>query len=180
MITNLIERLFKYSKIESSIYDLNIEVRDLSEFLRNVVISFYGELDAKEFVLDIDIPEERIMFNFDEVELERALGNIIGNIIKYNPLNTTLFVSLIKSENKIMLMIGDDGIGMSRGTKKNIFNPLFRGDNTRKSDGGTGLGLAISKKIIELHNGAITVDSEEDKGSKFYIEFDIDKKSPYC
>ena len=116
------------------------------------------------------------MFNFDEVELERALGNIIGNIIKYNPLNTTLFVSLIKGENKIMLMIGDDGIGMSRSTKKSIFDPLFRGDNTRKSDGGTGLWLAISKKIIELHEGLITVDSEEDKGSRFYIEFNIDKK----
>ena len=174
MVTNLIERLFKYSKIESSVYDLNREVKDFSEFLRNVIISYYGELDSKEFNLDIDIPEEKIMFAFDEIELERALGNIIGNIIKYNPVSTTLFVSLTWSKEKIMLMIGDDGIGISKSTKKNIFNPLVRGDNTRKSDGGTGLGLAISKKIIELHDGTISLDSEEGKGSKFFIEFNVD------
>lgn len=169
LVTNLIERLFKYSKLESRVFDLNREVKDVSEFLRNIIIGFYGELDSKEFELDIEIPDEKIMFDFDEIELERALSNIIGNIIKYNPNKTALIVSLEEKDNNIQIMIGDNGIGISEHVRKNIFNPLVRGDNVRKTDGGTGLGLAISKKIIELHGGHIKLESELGKGSKFFI-----------
>ncbi len=170
-ITNLIERLFKYSKLDSSIFDLDRKIEDLSEFLRNVVIGFYGELDNKGFELDINIPEKKIYFNFDEIELERAIANIIGNIIKYNPKHTKLSLSLMEDGKDIQIIIGDNGVGIPENIRENIFNALVRGDNTRKTDGGTGLGLAISKKIIELHGGTISVESEVGKGSEFFINF---------
>lgn len=169
-VTNLIDSLFKYSKLESSIYDLNREVDDIAEFLRNVVIDFYGEIDKNQFNLDIEIPDTKILYNFDKIELQRALANIINNIIKYNPNNTTLFVSLTKNENSIQIILGDDGVGISQNIRSSMFDALVRGDNARKSDGGTGLGLAISKKIIELHGGHISVQSDIGKGSKFFIK----------
>ncbi|MCR3956277.1 MAG: HAMP domain-containing histidine kinase [Gudongella sp.] len=171
VVTNLVDTLFKYTKLDSSVYDLNKKEADLAEFLRNVVISFYGELEDKSFSLDINIPEEEVLFSFDEIELERALDNIIGNIIKYNREGTTLSVSLSENGEGIELVIEDNGIGISEEIKESIFNALVRGDNARKSDGGTGLGLAISKKIIELHGGSISLDSEEGKGSRFIISF---------
>ena len=168
-MTNLIERLFMYSKLDSSIYDLNKEIDDFSEFLRNIVISFYGEIDKKSFELDIDIPDEKVLYSFDKIEMERALSNIISNIIKYNPDKTTIFISLKEHEDRLEVILGDNGIGMSENVRKNVFNALVRGDTARKSDGGTGLGLAISKKIIELHGGKILLESQLGEGSKFYI-----------
>ena len=171
VVTNLVDTLFKYTKLESSVYDLNKMEADLAEFLRNVVISFYGELEDKCFNLDISIPEDEVNFSFDQVELERALDNIIGNIIKYNRKDTTLTVSLSENDEGIELVIGDNGIGISEEIKDSLFNALVRGDNARKSDGGTGLGLSISKKIIELHGGSISLESEEGIGSRFIIRF---------
>lgn len=172
IVTNLVDRLFKYTKLESSVYDLNKKENDLAEFLRNVVISFYGELDDKGFELDIRIPENKILFDFDEIELRRALDNIIANIIKYNDRHTTLCVDLSETDKKIQMIVGDDGVGISEEIRGSIFNALVRGDNARKSDGGTGLGLAISKKIIELHGGSIELESELEKGSRFIISFE--------
>jgi len=172
-VTDLIEKLFKYSKLESSVYDLNMEVNNLCEFLRNVVISFYGELNNNGFKLDIDIPDEKIFYNFDKIELERAIANIIGNIIKYNPPNTNLFVHLEQNNDDIRIVIGDNGIGISKDIQDKIFNALVRGDSARKTDGGLGLGLAITKKIIELHGGSIYLQSEEGKGSKFTINLKV-------
>lgn len=171
LVTDLIDTLFKYSKLENSVYDLNREIYDISEFLRNVMISFYGEINEKEFKLDINVPDKKILFNFDKIELERALYNIIGNIIKYNPKHTILSISLLENNDNIHIIIGDNGVGISKNIRKNIFNALVRGDNTRKTDGGMGLGLSITKKIIELHGGNISVESEVGQGSKFFIDF---------
>lgn len=172
VVTNLVETLFKYTRLESSVYDLHRKEYDLAEFIRNIIISFYGELEDKSFNLDIDIPEEEVFFRFDKMELERALDNIVGNMIKYNKENTTLYVSLSETGNGIVLVIGDDGVGIAEDIKDSIFNALVRGDNARKSDGGTGLGLAISKKIIELHGGTISLDSQIGVGSRFTIRFE--------
>jgi len=173
-VTDLIEMLFKYSKLESSVYDLNMEMDNLCEFLRNVVIGFYGELNNKGFDLDIDIPDEKIFCNFDKIELERAISNIIGNIIKYNPPHTNLFVHLKQDNEDIKIVIGDDGVGISKDIQDKIFNALVRGDRARKTDGGLGLGLAITKKIIELHGGTINLESEEGEGSIFTINLKVE------
>lgn len=170
LVTKLIETLFKYSKLESSVYDLNKEVDNLTEFLRNIIINFYGELDRKGFNLCIKIPNKKILYNFDKTELERALYNIIDNTIKYNPKNTTLTVQLEDYGDYIEVIIEDNGIGISENVQEDIFNALVRGDNSRKTDGGMGLGLAIAKKIIELHGGHISLESKIGKGTKFFIK----------
>jgi len=170
-LTDLIERLFEFSKLDSRIYDMNKEVKDIGEFLRNVIIGFYGELEKKHFFLNIDIPEKPVFFEFDEIEMHRALANIINNIMKYNERETSLYVVLEEGEDYVRIRIGDDGIGIPEHIKSNVFNALVRGDNIRKSDGGTGLGLAITKKIIGLHQGTIHIDNQWDKGSMFIIEF---------
>jgi len=171
VVTNLVDRLFKYSKLETSVYDLNRKTADLAEFMRNVVISFYGELESKGFGLDIQIPERKVLFSFDSTELERALNNIIGNIIRYNPARTTLSVELNEKDDIIQLIVGDDGVGISEDISGIVFNALVRGDNARKTDGGTGLGLAIAKKIIELHGGSIRLETSPGCGTRFIITF---------
>lgn len=168
-ITSCIDTLFRYSQLDTSIYKLNKKVINFPEFLRTVIIGYYGELETKGFLLDIDITDNDIFYNFDELEFNRAISNIINNIIKYNPQGTTLYVKLQDFDSYLQLIIGDNGVGIPNHIQKDIFNPLVRGDSSRKNDGGIGLGLAITKKIIKLHDCEIKLESKEGQGTKFII-----------
>ncbi|MCX7914299.1 MAG: HAMP domain-containing histidine kinase [Thermodesulfovibrionales bacterium] len=171
-MTKLIEDLFRFSKMEDSEFKLNRQPSDIVEFLREIIASNYGEIEAKEIELDIDLPQEEIIYSFDKIELDRALTNIITNMIKYNPKGTEAFIELVK-ENSIKIKIGDKGVGMSKDLEASVFDAFVRGESARKTDGGTGLGLAISKKIVELHGGKIHLETEEGKGSIFTIELPL-------
>lgn len=171
-MTKLIEDLFRFSKMEDSEFKLNRQPSDIVEFLRETIASNYGEIEAKEIELDIRLPQEEVIYSFDKVELDRALTNIITNMVKYNPKGTEAFIELVEEEG-IKIRIGDKGVGMSKDLKATVFDAFVRGESARKTDGGTGLGLAIAKKIVELHGGKIHLETEEGKGSNFTIELPI-------
>jgi signal transduction histidine kinase len=170
-MAKLIDDLFKYSSIEGSEYSLHCKEEDFAEFLRVLIAENYLEIENKCFNLELDIPESATVCSFDKAEMHRALSNIIGNSIKYNPPGTTLFVSLAEMEGKLHLSVGDDGIGISGEIRGVVFNEFVRGDAARPSDGGSGLGLAIAKRIIEMHGGSIALDGEQGQGAgvKFLI-----------
>jgi signal transduction histidine kinase len=171
-MTKLIEDLFRFSKMEDSEFKLNKQPSDIVEFLREIIASNYGEIEAKEIELEISLPQEEVIYSFDKVELDRALTNIITNMVKYNPKGTEAFIELSKGKG-ITIRIGDKGVGMSKDLKATVFDAFVRGESARKTDGGTGLGLAIAKKIVELHGGKIHLETEEGKGSNFTIELPI-------
>ncbi|MCR1950840.1 HAMP domain-containing histidine kinase [Clostridium sp. DSM 100503] len=165
----LVNELFIFTKLDSVDYKLNMEQKDICEFLREVVAFYYGEIEEAEFNLEIDIPEEPIYYNFDAEQLERAICNLIINSLKYNIKHTTLFVGLNSNEEDIEIIIRDNGIGIKKEIRDRVFEEFVRGDMSRDSSGGSGLGLAITKKIIELHKGKIILNTEDGLGSEFKI-----------
>lgn len=86
--------------------------------------------------------------------------------------NTKVCVHITLNE-RIEIIISDNGKGMSREEASNLFNRYYRGINTKQRIEGTGLGLAITKQIIEVHGGNISVESIPGLGSSFYITFPI-------
>ena len=111
---------------------------------------------------------------FDNKRLERAIGNLIINSVKYNKKGTKFLVSLKKEEDKVKIIVSDDGIGLSEEIKKHIFNPFVREEKSRNSKkGGSGLGLTISKEIVEKHGGTIYLSDGPLKGCNFVIELPI-------
>lgn len=169
-INYLVDELFIYSKLDSPEYKLDLKKYDLSEFLREIIALYYIDIEEKGFILDVDIPEEKIYSMIDTKELERAIANIINNSLKYNKRGTTLSVSLDKEDIYVQISIEDDGIGISNSISKDIFEEFVRADKSRKTDGGSGLGLAITQKIVKLHGGDINLYSEENIGTKFKIK----------
>lgn len=168
-INYLVDELFIFSKLDSPGYTLNLEKQDICEFLRELVALYYIDIEENNFLLDIDIPEESIYSMIDTKELERALGNIITNSIKYNKSGTKIFIGLIKEVDNVCIVIEDNGIGISENVIEKIFDEFVRADESRKTDGGSGLGLAITKKIIKLHDGDIKICSEVGLGTRFDI-----------
>lgn len=168
-INYLVDELFIFSKLDSPGYKLDLKKHDISEFLRELVALYYIDIEENGFLLDVNIPEESIYSIIDTKALERALGNIIINAIKYNEVGTTITVDLKKSDKYIDIIIADNGCGISDDVIENIFDEFVRADRARKTDGGSGLGLTITKKIINLHNGKLKLYSEKDIGTKFSI-----------
>jgi len=123
--------------------------------------------------LQKDMPQENVLVQGDATRLRQILLNLIGNAIKFT--EKGLITTTVKSEpagDKMNLhfIVSDTGIGIDKDRMEKIFVSFEQAysDTTRKF-GGTGLGLSISKKLVELHNGKIWVESEKDKGSQFHF-----------
>ena len=140
---------------------------DLSELLRKSILTLQPEWEKKNIEIDADFGECTVKSN-DEL-LSRVFINVLDNAIKYSRENGKVGVYVTESDGKISVTIADDGIGMDEETKRRMFDKYFRADKSRNTR-GNGLGLATVKKIAELLELKIKVDSKTDKGTKFTIE----------
>lgn len=168
-INNLTNELFKYIQLDTENYKLNKVKQDYCEFIREIISIYYKDIEDKKINLQLDISENEILLEFDRKNLERALGNLIINAVKYNNENTTLRIVIKEQNNRVVTIVEDDGVGIDKKLCSSIFDEFVRADESRDTTGGSGLGLAISKKIINLHGGEIKLDSDKDKGCKFTI-----------
>ncbi len=101
---------------------------------------------------------------------------MVTNAIKYSPENTTITVSVKRSQGKVIISVADSGIGIAREQHKKIFDRLYQvTDSAEKTFPGLGMGLYISKEIVKRHKGDIWVESEKGKGSTFYFSLPLQK-----
>ena len=131
-------------------------------------MSLEGLWNSKEIDFNIDVDE--ISAKLDESLVEQVWKNLIENAIKFSPQKGKIDILLKQDESHIIATIKDNGIGMSESTKKHLFDKFYQGDNSHSKE-GNGLGLALVKKIIDIHNAEITVESEVGIGSTFIIKF---------
>lgn len=103
----------------------------------------------------------------DHDRIKQVLMNILENAAKYTGENGNIGIRLYSNNKQFVMVISDDGIGISRALQKKIFDPYYRVEQTKSE--GMGLGLAISKWIIGSHRGRIEVKSEPSKGSTFTV-----------
>lgn len=106
----------------------------------------------------------------DADEMEIVFNNLISNAVKYNKDNGKVDVAIVDQGSSIKITVTDTGIGMSPDDMEKIFQDFVRIKNSKtKEITGTGLGLSIAKKMVEQHNGTITVSSIPDEGTTFEV-----------
>lgn len=106
----------------------------------------------------------------DPVRLEQVVLNLLDNALKYSNENTTVTFRISNEQNRTVITVADEGIGIPEEQIDMIFEKLFRVEKSRsRTFGGSGLGLAIVKELVEAHGGSIEVKSELGKGSEFTI-----------
>lgn len=125
---------------------------------------------SEDINITVDITEQAIVAA-DEYYLRRALWVLVDNALKYNRPGgeVTVSVTVNKNRGQAILSVDDNGPGIDREDLPKIFDRFYRGDPARSQGKGFGLGLSLAKEIVEAHHGAITVDSQPDKGSRFTI-----------
>ena len=103
----------------------------------------------------------------DEGTLVEAIVNIVGNAIKYSPSGSHVDITATYIDQKIVLRIQDNGIGISKEDLPFIFEDFYTSSDKNKPERGSGVGLALTRRILEAHGGTITVASELGQGSTF-------------
>lgn len=156
----LITLLFEYVKLESEGFTMHKEPGDLAELTREMAALLYADFEGREMELVLEIPEERMPFEMDRLQLGRAITNLLTNAIRYGKEKGRVLVRLQDYE----LTVADDGEPIDPAFAAHIFEPFTRGDRARSSKGGSGLGLGISKKIVEMHGGRLSLNRSFGEG----------------
>lgn len=147
----LVTLLFEYVKLESEGFTLHRELGDLAELTREMAALLYADFEGREMELVLEIPEERVPFEMDRLQLGRAVTNLLTNALRYGKEGGRVLVRLQDYE----LTVADEGEPIDSEFAAHIFEPFARGDKARSSKGGSGLGLGISRKIVEMHGGKL-------------------------
>ena len=164
----LINDLFELSKLDSSVIKPDLENFSMSELIQDVSMEFNMQAEQKHIKLSLDLLEGNTNVSADISLMQRVLENLIGNAIKHTPQNGKVTIKLENKNNGFNVVISDNGRGISEHELPNIFNRLYRAENTSNdSNTSSGLGLAIVKKILEIHHTKIKVKSQLDHGTQF-------------
>lgn len=168
-LSYLFDQLLQLARAESNNTIIKKEKIILKEKIDHLING--GDLLLNKNQIKYNIPSNCVVFA-DAALLDRILENIISNAIKYNTPNGNITFEWNEKSNS--LLIKDEGIGISKDQQPYLFNRFYRADNSRSSETkGNGLGLSIVKKLCELQHIKISVESAENKGTSFTLQFPV-------
>ncbi len=162
----LIEDLSELMKLEEPKIGIISTEIDVEDFINQFI--YHCSKDIKEKNINLVIDSTITTFTGDEGFLYRAFSNIFSNNVRHTGANGEIKITVKQNDNKNIFTIQNNGDIIPENELPLIFDRLFRGETARKTP-GSGLGLTISKKIIELHNGNISVQSDMENGTVFTI-----------
>lgn len=141
---------------------------DLLGTIRNVC-----EIYRKRFPdihIQLDIPNDPVVLKYDEIRFCQVMDNLLSNAVKYSKgLRDEIEVSVINQAAQTLLIIKDNGIGMTEDEVKKIYNKYFRAESEKPIAEGLGLGMAIVKNIVENHDAKIEIASQKNVGTTVTI-----------
>ncbi|WP_018247521.1 two-component system histidine kinase PnpS [Orenia marismortui] len=173
-LQRLIEDLLNLSKIESHSNYKSKEDVDIVKIIDDTILLLESKAKKKDINLVADLNLSAPNIQADQDQLSRLMINLIDNAIKYTPQGGKVKVSVDQKEEKLILEVEDNGIGIPEDDLPRIFERFYRVDKARSRKlGGTGLGLSIVKHIVEEHQGNISVESEIGQGTRFSVELPI-------
>ena len=172
---SLVNDMLAADRIESGRmkYDLiRINIRDLVE---NVLFEVFPNAEKRRIKINFNSPpEEKFVVLVDPSKIRAVLQNLLENSIKYTMEGGAIYINISKQDSVVTVTIKDNGIGIPKEQKQQIFTRFFRAPNALKLEAnGTGLGLYMVKKIVEQHGGKVWFESEENNGSTFYFSLPL-------
>ena len=179
-LLELINEVLDMSRIESGKISLKEENVHLPSMIANLISFISPDMDKKgqSFQLKSQILEHDTVIS-DGLHLQKILLNLLSNAMKYTQAGGTISLQITETNVdadtiRMRFEVEDNGIGMTPEFLKRVFTPFERAEDSRMSQAaGTGLGLAITKSIVEMMEGDIYVESEEDAGSCFTVEIPL-------
>ena len=169
-LLKMVNDLLDISRMELKTVHREIKKVCLHEIISSILELFQIDINKKGIQVIFDKEESKQCIMADADEISRLFTNLISNAIKYNRDQGTITIKLSLSDNYLLTMIKDTGIGLKPEDKKKLFTEFFRAKNEKtKNISGTGLGLSIVKRIIDSYSGKIDIESEYGEGTTFKV-----------
>jgi signal transduction histidine kinase len=169
-LTDLASTLVDISALDAGRVAVSTSDFSLNELLQEQRERLLPLAQAKGLFLALEQPEPAIWLRADRVKLTRVVGNLVGNAIKFTAKGGVTIRTALSASRAVVIEIRDTGVGMSPDSLRRIFDEYGQlGNPERDSKKGWGLGLAISRRLVEVIGGAITVESEPQRGTTFSV-----------
>jgi signal transduction histidine kinase len=165
-----VKALLEITRIKLS-REIKMDYFSFPDTLSEVISHIASKAKDKDICLNslVEPTIDRIMGSKEYIQ--ESITNLLANSVKYTPRSGKIDIKVSDKGNRILINISDNGIGIPKDELPKIFDEFYRASNAKEVErDGSGLGLSITKRIIEMHNGRIWVESQEGKGSVFYLE----------
>jgi signal transduction histidine kinase len=166
---NLIDNILDIGRIEMGI-EAEFQVLDIVTATRQAITDMAALAAEKDVSLQTDLGEEPIHARAAPLRLQQALSNLLGNAINFTPKGGVVTVRLTADAQQAVICVEDTGPGIPPALQVRLFQKFSKLSqrNTRGSE-GHGLGLAIVKSVADAHKGRVWLESQEGRGSSFYL-----------
>jgi signal transduction histidine kinase len=167
----MVNDLLDISKVDAGRVDLNLEACRPAEALEEVLSVVTPLANVKNIAIDNQVPAG-MSIRVDRTRFKQVLYNLLSNAVKFTPENGRVWIADASREDAAGFCVGDTGIGIPESELEAVFDEFHQvgGPTGSATQGtGTGLGLAITRRLVELHGGAIRVESTVGQGSRFIL-----------
>jgi signal transduction histidine kinase len=172
-LSDLVSMILDVSRIQLGRMKLDKQELDLAGFYKEILGVIQPKAIERKIKFDVSIPAEFPKAMLDKRYTRMTIENLLSNAIKYTPEGGNVIFN-VTLENGIMhCMVKDTGVGIPKADQDKIFGKLFRASNVRNTVDGNGFGLYVAKGAIESQGGKIWFESEEGKGTTFFIELPL-------
>ena len=173
-LTTLVTELFELAKLDSRETQLQPEPFSLAELGQDILVKSQLNAEQAGIYLERHIPHNLPFVLGDIALIERVLENLLNNAFQYTPRGGTVSLTLIQKADSIETKVTDNGSGIPSKDVEHIFDRFYQANRTNQDySSGAGLGLAIAKRILELHNRTISVESQSNIGTTFTFSLPI-------
>lgn len=176
-LLKIIDDILDLSRLETGITAIDIKPVEINGLLQNIYSLFQNRLSGLnnfEIKLELVKPDVKVIIHGDEERITQILSNLLDNAIKFTRKGKIRFGATVLEKNMLEFFVSDSGIGISKDKQDIIFGRFVQADaGMWRSYGGTGLGLSIVKKLLELMDSEIHLESEPGKGTRFWFQFPV-------
>jgi two-component system, OmpR family, heavy metal sensor histidine kinase CusS len=177
--STLLDALLSLAQSDNFVHEVAFKKINLCELVISGCRRVEDLAESSEILLDWHLPPETVYIEGDELLLQRLLGILLDNAIRYTPESGEIRAEVSTADNNAFVTVRDTGVGMSEDVRQHIFNRFYQADlRERKSNAGNGLGLSIGRWIADAHGAELTVESTPLEGSVFQIKFPIRESVP--
>jgi signal transduction histidine kinase len=167
-LSNLVDELFELAKLDSREIQIQCEPFNISELAHDVVQKFDLSAEERQISIQIDHNQDLPFANADIAMIERVIENLLDNAVRHTSPGGSIRLTFSAQNGDISVCVSDTGCGIPEEDLPHIFDRFYHRDRTHESKTGySGLGLAIAKRILELHDKSIIVESKARSGTTF-------------